>query len=169
MALDAASKTFVVYVAIQKQEKMLVHSKKQAQIGALLFDKVFIAGPAKYSNYSNVFLVENAAELPENTGINEFTIKVKKCKQLPFGPIYSLGLMELETLKTYIETILANSFIYPSKSPARASILFNKKLNWSLRLYMDYWGLNNIIIKNQYPLSLIGESLDWLGWARQFT
>ena len=34
---------------------------------------------------------------------------------------------------------------------------------------MDYWGLNNITIKNQYPLPLIGESLDRLGQARRFT
>ncbi len=34
---------------------------------------------------------------------------------------------------------------------------------------MDYRGLNNLTIKNQYPLPLIGESLDWLGWARHFT
>ena len=34
---------------------------------------------------------------------------------------------------------------------------------------MDYRGLNNITIKNQYPLPLIGESLDRLGRARRFT
>ena len=34
---------------------------------------------------------------------------------------------------------------------------------------MDYWGLNNIIIKNQYPLALIGKSFDQLSRAKQFT
>ena len=34
---------------------------------------------------------------------------------------------------------------------------------------MDYWGLNNLTIKNQYPLLLIGESLDRLGRAKRFT
>ncbi len=33
---------------------------------------------------------------------------------------------------------------------------------------MDYRGLNNLTIKNQYPLPLVEESLDWLGWARRF-
>ncbi len=77
--------------------------------------------------------------------------------------------MELETLKAYIKNNLASSFIRPSKSPARAPILFNKKPDGSLRLYIDYQGLNNLVIKNQYPLPLVDESLDRLGWARYFT
>ena len=77
--------------------------------------------------------------------------------------------MELETLKTYIETNLANGFIRPSKSPVGAPILFDKKLDESLCLCIDYWSLNNITIKNQYPLPLIGESLNRLGRARRFT
>ena len=66
---------------------------------------------AEYSNYSNVFLAENAAELSENTGVNEHAIELGESKQPPFKPIYSLGPVELEILKTYIETNLANNFI----------------------------------------------------------
>ena len=65
----------------------------------------------EYSDYNNIFLAENIAELPENTGINEHAIKLEQGKQPPFGPIYSLGPVELETLKTYIEIKLANGFI----------------------------------------------------------
>ena len=108
-------------------------------------------------------------ELPENIGINEHAIELEEGKQPPFGPIYSLGPVELETLKTYIKTNRVNSFIRPSKSPAGAPILFNWKPDRSLRLCVDYWGLNNITIKNRYPLPLIGEFLDRLGQARRFT
>ena len=113
------SKTFVVHVAIQKQEKIVVDLDKKAQIevqsetqiGALLFNEPPTEVQAEYSDYSNVFLAKNVAELLDNTGINEHTIKLKKSKQPPFGPIYSLGSVELETLKIYIETNLANGFI----------------------------------------------------------
>ena len=108
-------------------------------------------------------------ELPENTGINEHAIELIEDKQPPYGPIYSLGPVELETLKAYIETHLKTGFIRPSKSPAGASILFDKKPDGSLRLCVDYQGLNNLTIKNRYPLPLIGESLDWLGRAKRFT
>ena len=77
--------------------------------------------------------------------------------------------MELETLKAYIETNLANGLIRPSKSPAGAPILFDRKSDGSLRLCVDYRGLNNLTIKNRYPLPLIGESLDRLGRAKRFT
>ena len=83
---------------------MPVHFEKQAQIGVLLFDKASTEVLAEYSNYNNVFLAENAAEFLENTGINEHAIKLEEGKQLPFNPIYSLGLVELETLKTYIKS-----------------------------------------------------------------
>ena len=101
----------MVYVAIREQEEIPGHSKKQAQVEALLFNKASTKVPAEYSNYSNVFSAEYAAELPENTGMNEYVIKLEEDKQPPFGPIYSLGPVELETLKTYIKTNLANGFI----------------------------------------------------------
>ena len=77
--------------------------------------------------------------------------------------------MELETLKTYIETNLANDFLQPLKSPAGAPILFICKSNSNFRLCVDYQGLNNLTIENRYPLLLIGESLNWLGQAKRFT
>ena len=159
-ALDIDSKTFVVHVAIREQEEMPMHSERQAQVGALLFDKAPTKVPAEYSNYSNVFSAKNAVELPENTGMNEHAIELEEGKQPPFGPIYSLGPVELETLKTYIETNLANGFIRPSKSPAGAPILFDRKPDGSLHLCVDYQGLNNLTIKNRYPLPLIDKSLD---------
>ncbi len=99
-------------------------------------------------------------ELSENTGINKHVIELIEEKQLPYGPIYSLCPVELETLKAYIETHPKTGFIRPSKSPIGAAILFDKKLDGSLCLCVDYRGLNNLTIKNWYPLPLIGEVLD---------
>ena len=75
-------------------------------------------------------------------------------------------MVELETLKAYIEINLANGFIRPSKSLANTLILFDWKSNNSHWLCVNYQGLNNFMIKNWYPLSLIGESLDRLRRAR---
>ena len=100
-----------MHIVIRKQEEMLIHFEKQTQIRALLFDKTFTEILAEYSNYSNVFLAENATELLKNTGINKYAIKQKKGKQSLFGLIYNLEPVELKTLKIYIKTNLANSFI----------------------------------------------------------
>ncbi len=77
--------------------------------------------------------------------------------------------MKLEILKAYIENNLANGFIKPSKSLGRAHIFFNKKPDESLRLCINYQNLNNLTINNWYPLTLVGESLDWSGQAQCFT
>ena len=77
--------------------------------------------------------------------------------------------MELEILKVYIKTNLANDFIKPFKSPTEALIFFDYKSNRSFCLYVDYCGLNNLTIKNQYPLPLISKSLNCLGQAKRFT
>ena len=92
--------------------------------------------------------------------MNEHAIKLEEGQQSLFGPIYSLRLVKLETLKTYIKINLANNFIRPFKFFAEAPILFDRKLDRSLRLCVDYWGLNNQTIKNKYPLPWISESLD---------
>ena len=112
--MDADSETFVVHVAIREREEMPMHeemamnpdrkaqieAQNGAQVRALLFDEALTEVPAEYSDYSDVFLAENAAELPENTGMNEHTIELEEGKQPSFGSIYSLGPVELETLKT---------------------------------------------------------------------
>ena len=59
-------------------------------------------------------------------------------QQLLYSLIYSLGPVELETLRAYIKNNLANNFIRPSKSPAKVFIFFDKKPNGSLRLCIDY-------------------------------
>ena len=129
-----------------------MYFKKQAQINnqikVLFFNKASTEVLAKYSNYSNIFSIEYPAELPDNTRINKHTIKLEGSKQPLFGPIYSLGSVELKTLKTYIKINLANGFIRPSKSLVKASILFNRKSDRSLCFCINYWGLNNLTIKN---------------------
>ena len=85
-----------------------------------------------------MFFKESAVVLPEYTEINIHVINLEEGKQLLYRPIYSLRPVELETLKIYIETNLANNFICPLKSLAGIPILFNKKLDRSLSLYVNY-------------------------------
>ena len=167
-ALNGDDETFVVHVAaLAEPTTMPIYPSCQAQVAALSSEETGI--PAKYSDFSNVFSSDFAAELPEHTRINNHLINLLDDKQPPYGPIYSLGLVELEMLKTYIEANLASGFIRPSKSPAGAPILFIRKKNSSLRLCMDYRGLNNLMIKNCYSLPLIGKLLDCLSHTKRFT
>ena len=144
-ALDENSETFVIYVASLSLVPG-IHPDRETQIASLLTKEVKI--PDKYSDFTDVFSEEKTLVLLERTEFNEHAIDLEDSKQPPYGPIYSLGPVELETLKTYIETHLKTGFIQPSKSLAGAPILFDKKPDGSLRLCVDYRGLNNLTIKN---------------------
>ena len=164
--LDENVEAFVVHVS-SLGSRMTIHPARKAQLALLLTEEVTV--PVEYSDFADVFSEKSANVLPEQTGANEHAIELEEGKQPPYRPIYSLRPVELKTLKTYIKTNLANGFIRASKSPAGAPILFVRKPDGSLRLCVDYRGLNNLTIKNRYPLPLIGESLDRLGRAKQFT
>ena len=177
--LDAESETFVMHVAaleaplarmpIYTSRVAHVDSGEPIQIAALNQKKAPTKVPAKYLDSSDVFSAEKALVLPEQTELNKHAIELEEGKQPPYRPIYSLGPVELETLKIYIKTHLKTGFIQTSKSPADAPILFDKKPDTSFWLCVNYWGLNNLTIKNQYTLPLISESLDRLGQAKRFT
>ena len=88
---------------------MNIYPAKKAQFALLLTKEVTML--TEYLDFADVFLGKLANVLAEQTGANEHAIELKKSKQPPYGPIYSLGLIELKTLKTYIKINLANGFI----------------------------------------------------------
>ena len=139
---------------------MDIHPLWRAQIALLKADEAFISILPKYINFADIFLKDLVAKLLEATKINDHSIDLIKGQQPPYRSIYSLGLVKLETLKIHIKTNLVNSFIRPSKSSVGAFILFVKKPNRNLQLYINYKGLNNLTIMNRYPLFLISKSLD---------
>ena len=124
----------MVYVAALEAPlaRMAIYTSWAAQISALIRNEAPIKVPSEYTDYADVFSFDLAIKLPENIGINKHVIELQDGKQPPYGPIYSLGPVELETLKTYIETHLKTGFIWPSKFPAGTPILFNKKPDGSL-------------------------------------
>lgn len=78
-------------------------------------------------------------------------------------------MVELEILKTHIKINQVNKSIRPSILSAYTPIFFDQKLDRFFYLYVNYNDLNNLIIKNQYPLPLVQKSLDKLKRGRQFT
>ena len=50
-----------------------------------------------------------------------------------------------------------------------SSVLFVPKKNGKLRMCVDYRSLNNVTVKNRYPLPLISEIIDKLQGTKWFT
>jgi len=124
--------------------------------------------PAEYQDYADVSSKTKAHKLPEHRPY-DLSIPLQEGTAPPLLPVYNLSPLELDVLRKYIDENLWKGFIRHSQSPAGAPILFVKKADGSLRLCVDYRGLNKITIKNWYPLSLIPELLDKVGKAKQFT
>ena len=87
----------------------------------------------------------------------------------PYWPIYNLLEQELKVLQEYIKTALNKGWIWPLTSPVGAPIIFISKKNGSLWLYINYCGLNSIIVKNHYPLLLVSEILNRLSSTKIYT
>ena len=77
-------------------------------------------------------------------------------------PPYRMAPVELKELNEQLKDLLEQGFIRPSTSPWGAPVLFVKKKDGSLRLYIDYRQFNKVTIKNKYPLPRIDDLFDQL-------
>ena len=146
-----------------------IYPSHRSLIASLIIEKTPTKVPNKYVDFADIFFLDLVSKLPKHTRINNYAIKLVNGQLQPYGPIYSLKLIELKTLKAYIEINLANGFIRPSKLPIDASMFFEQKSDSFFRLCINYKGFNNLTIKNWYPLPLVKELLDRLEKAGRFT
>jgi hypothetical protein len=69
---------------------------------------------------------------------------------------------ELVELKKQIDELLEKGYIRPSTSPWVAPVLFVEKKDGTKRMSIDYRDLNEVTIKNKYPLPRIEDLFDQL-------
>jgi hypothetical protein len=82
---------------------------------------------------------------------------------------YRMATLELAELKEHIKELLEKGFIHPSSSPWGAPVIFVLKKDGTQRLCMDYRALNEVTIKNKYPLHRIDDLFDQLHGASVFS
>lgn len=124
------------------------HPFCKAQIGSFKADETLFSVTCKYVDFIDVYSKDLAIKPSKYTKINSYAIKLVDSQQTLYGLIYSLGLVKLKILKSYIEINLATSFIRRFKFLASAFILFIIKPNNSSQLFGNYQDLNNLTIKN---------------------
>jgi hypothetical protein len=89
--------------------------------------------------------------MPPNQDI-EFVIELKPGTALIYKTPFRMTTPELAELKEHIRELLEKGFISPSSSPWGAPMIFVLKKDGTQRLCVDYHALNEVIIKNKYPL-----------------
>jgi len=125
--------------------------------------------PAEFRQYLGIMGKEAADRLPEHRPY-DCKIDLKEGATAPWGPIYPLSEIELQTLREWLKEMEKTGKIKRSTSPAGSPILFVPKPNGrGLRLCVDYRGLNAVTIPNRYPLPLMQELQDRVQGAQWFT
>jgi hypothetical protein len=94
---------------------------------------------------------EDLPGLPPERDV-EFVIELKPGTAPISRRSYRMPPNELAELKTQLQYLLEKGFIRPSSSPRGCPAIFVKKKDQTLRMCMDYRPLNEVTIKNKYPL-----------------
>jgi hypothetical protein len=81
---------------------------------------------------------------------------------------YRMDVNDLVELKKQIEELLEKGFIRPSSSPWGTPVLFVSKKDGLRRMCVDYRSLNEVNIKNKYPLPRIKDLFDRMKGAKIF-
>ncbi|KAJ8374999.1 hypothetical protein SKAU_G00055790 [Synaphobranchus kaupii] len=124
--------------------------------------------PSEYHDLAQVFSKSRALSLPPHRPY-DCAIDLLAGAKLPSGRLYSLSGPEKLAMEEYIHDSLASGIIRPSSSPAGAGFFFVGKKDGSLRPCIDYRGLNQVTIRNKYPLPLINTAFEALSPAVTFT
>ena len=80
----------------------------------------------KYHQYIKVFAPETAKAVPEHRQWDH-AIDLFEGAKPPWGPIYALSEAKLKALREYLDKMILQGKIWPSKTPAEAPILFVPK------------------------------------------
>ncbi|KAK1629506.1 hypothetical protein QYE76_003821 [Lolium multiflorum] len=82
---------------------------------------------------------------------------------------YKMGPKELKELKEQLDDLEQKGFIQESISPSGSPVIFVDKRDGGRRMCGDYRNLNNVTIKNKYPLPRIQDLFDQVRGAGVFS
>jgi hypothetical protein len=119
------------------------------------------------NEFADVFREELLGMSPDRD--IEFVIELKPGTAPIYKTPYRITTVELAELKEHIKKLLQKSFMHPSSSPWGAPVIFVPKKDGTQRLCVDYHALNEVIVKNKYPLPRIDDLLDQLCGACVFS
>jgi hypothetical protein len=131
----------------------------------LLVDGKFVGRNIRVvRDFPDVF-PEELPEMPPDREV-EFVIDL-----LPgIAPIskrpYRMSVEELKELKKQLTELQEAGYIHLSSSPWGAPVLFLQNKDGSQRMCVDYRSLNDVTIKNKYPLPRIEDLFDQMRGAR---
>ena len=120
-------------------------------------------------HYSDLFVADLPSCLPPSRPGIDHRIRTESNARIPQKNPYRLSHAENLELQRQIEDLLKKGLITKSNSPYSSPVLFVRKKDGTMRMCIDYRALNDITIKDRFPLPHIGDLLDQLSQARYFS
>lgn len=84
-------------------------------------------------------------------------------------PLRRMSTQELDELKKQLQEYIDSGRLQPSESPWGTNVIFAKKKDGTLRFCVDYRGLNDLTVRNSYPLPHMEDLFDRLQGAQYFS
>jgi hypothetical protein len=125
------------------------------------------SGVPVVNKFPNVF-PEDLSRMPPDRDI-EFMIELKPSTTPMYKTPFRMTTPELAELKEHIKDLLEKRFNHPSSSLWGIPVIFVPKKDGTQRLCVDYRALNEVTIKNKYPVLRIDDLFDQLRGACVFS
>ena len=123
--------------------------------------------PESYHEYKDVFTKETFNKLPPHRPWDH-TIKLLPRNHKVDCKTYNLTIVKQKELDDLLKENLSIGCIQPFKSQFTSTFFFVKKKDGKLHPVQDYQKLNDIMVKNWYPLLLISELINKLKNAKYY-
>lgn len=111
-------------------------------------------------DFPDVFL-NDLSRIPPEQEIDFGIDLLQNTKTISIPP-YHMAPTDLKELKLQLRDLLDKGFIHPTISPWGSPFLLFKKKDGSLKMCIDYFQLNKVIMKNKYPLLRFNNLFDKL-------
>lgn len=119
--------------------------------------------------FADVFPDKLPDELPPARGV-EHAIELKPgSRPPPVRPLRQQSAKDSAIIDEFIKKHVASGVLQPSHSPYGSMLVIVKKKDGSPRVCVDYRALNEITVKNKYPLPLMDELFDRVQGAKYFS
>nr|CAE02079.2 OSJNBa0074B10.7 [Oryza sativa Japonica Group] len=162
--VDCAKCTVTLY---RGPEQPVVFFAPPTSVGSSELHQIGLSEIPIVSEFGDVF-PDELPGMPPKREI-EFRIDLAPGTTPLYRRPYRMAANELPEVKKQLEELKEKGYIRPSTSPWGAPVIFVEKKDKTKRMCVDYRALNEVTIKNKYPLPRIDDLFDQLKGATVFS
>jgi hypothetical protein len=155
-------------VTHKKMKKVL----RKGAVGVVLYTQAINMTEQEHSTLPSIsgLLSQHKQVFEEPTQLPPERAIAHKIPLQPGAPIvnsrpYRLSHKQKDTMEELVHNLLKNQIIRPSVSPYSSLAILVKKKDGTWRLCIDYRKLNQLTVKNKFPIPVIEDLLDELHGA----